>query len=67
MKKTLIGPILSIIILLLLSAMLVYFFISLNKIDKKVGEIQTATASDSGKISAIVNFFNTNANAQATK
>jgi len=67
MKKTLIGPIFSVIALLLVSALFVYFFISLNRMDKKISEIQAAAVTDSGKLSAIVNFFNTNSNAQANK
>jgi hypothetical protein len=67
MKKTLIGPILTVIALLLVGGMFVYFYISINRLDKKLMTIQTAIAQDSGKITAIVNFFNTNANAQTNK
>jgi len=67
MKKTFIGPLITIIVLVLLGAMFVYFYVTLNRLDKKITTVQTAIAEDSGKISAIVNFFNTNANAQANK
>jgi len=63
MKKTLIGPILVVLAMLLLAGMFIYFYVSLNRLDKKLVAVQTAIADDSGKISAIVNFFNANANA----
>lgn len=67
MKKTLIGPILVVLAMLLLAGMFIYFYVSLNRLDKKLIAVQTAIADDSGKISAIVNFFNTNANAQTNQ
>jgi len=67
MRKTPIGAILSVVAVVLIGAMFVYFYISLNKIEKKAMEIQTAAVTDSGKIGAIVNFFNTNSNAQVNK
>jgi len=67
MKKTLIGPVLTVIALLLIGGMFVYFYVSLNRMEKKLMTIQTAIADDSGKITAIVNFFNANANAATTK
>jgi len=57
MKKTLIGPLLTIIAIVLLAAMFIYFYISLNRLDSKLMTIQTTTVTDSSKITAIVNFL----------
>ena len=67
MRKTLVGPLLTVIAVLLVAAMFVYFYISLNKLEKKAIEIQTTAVTDAGKLSAVVNFFNSNLNAQANK
>ncbi len=67
MKKTMIGPLLTVIGLILIGALFAYFYISINRLEKKVMAIQAATVEDSGKISAIVNFFNANLNAQTDK
>jgi hypothetical protein len=67
MKKSLIGPILAVIALALLAVMFVYFYISLNRLDKKIIAVQTVVVTDSSKITAIVNFFNSNLNAQTNK
>ncbi len=67
MKKTFVGPLITIIILVLLLAMFVYFYIQLNRMDKKMMAVQQTIAEDSGKISAIVNFFNANVNEQTNK
>ncbi len=66
MKKSMIGPLLTIIALVIVAAMFIYFFIQLNRLDKKLIAQQTVIATDSGKISAIVNFFNANTNASNT-
>lgn len=67
MKKSLIGPLLAVVGLALIGAMFVYFYLSINKIEKKLMAVQTATVEDSSKITAIVNFFNANLNAQTNK
>jgi hypothetical protein len=67
MKKTLIGPILTVITLLLVIGLFVYFYVSLNRMEKRLTTMQATIADDSGKITEIVNFFNTNANAQTNK
>jgi hypothetical protein len=66
MKKSMIGPLLTIIALVIVAAMFIYFYIQLNRLDKKLIAQQTVIATDSGKISAIVNFFNANTNASNT-
>lgn len=63
MKKKLLGPILTGVALLLLAGMFVYFFMSLNKIDKKTQEIAEIVSQNSGQSSAIINYLNTNLNA----
>lgn len=67
MKKSFVGPLITSIIVLLIAAMFVYFYISLNRMDKKIMAVQQSVVDDSAKLTAIVNFFNTAANAQATK
>jgi hypothetical protein len=67
MKKTFVGPLITIIVLILLAAMFIYFFISLNRMDKKITAVQQNIIDDSAKINAIVNFFNSATNAQTTK
>jgi len=67
MKKTFVGPLITIIVLILLAAMFIYFYISLNRMDKKITAVQQGIMSDSAKLSAIVNFFNSTSNAQTTK
>lgn len=67
MKKSLVGPILTVVAVALIAAMFIYFYISLNRLDKKIIAVQTTVVTDSGKITAIVNFFNSSANAQTNK
>jgi len=67
MKKTFVGPLITIIVLILLAAMFIYFYISLNRMDKKITAVQQGIMSDSAKLGAIVNFFNSTSNAQTTK
>lgn len=67
MKKSLIGPLLTVIGLALIAAMFIYFYISINKMEKKLVAVQAVTVEDSSKITAIVNFFNANINAQTNK
>jgi hypothetical protein len=64
MKKNLTGKILALVAILLLAGILVYFYIQLNRMEKLALEVQTGAVNDSGRISAIVNFFNSNLNAQ---
>lgn len=47
--------------------MFIYFYISLNRMDKKITAVQQGIMSDSAKLGAIVNFFNSTSNAQTTK
>lgn len=67
MKKSFIGPLVTIIILVLLGAMFVYYYISINRLDKKIMTLQQGIADNSNKTAAIVNFFNSNLNAQTNK
>ncbi len=64
MKKKFTGPLITIIVLVLLGAMFVYFYISLNRMDNKLRTIQTSTVTDSNKISSIVNFINSKTQTQ---
>lgn len=67
MKKTLIGPLLTVIGLALIGAMLVYFYISVNRLEKKLMTVQTSIVDNSNKITSVVNFLNSNINAQTNK
>ena len=63
MKKTLIGPLAAALAMTLLVAMFIYFYVSINRMEKTLAEAQTVIADNSGKIQAVVNFFNTSQNA----
>lgn len=65
MKKTLIGPLLAVLALLLLAGMFIYFQVTISRMEKTLTETQTAIADNSGKTQAIVNFFNSNPNLNA--
>jgi len=64
MKKTLIKPLITVIVLVLVAALFLYFFLSLNRLDKKIIAQQAAISQNSTQINSIVNFFNSNLNAQ---
>jgi hypothetical protein len=66
MKKNMLGTLATIIFLLVVAGLLTYFYVSLNRMDKKLAELQTTISQDSAKITSIVNFFNANINAQNT-
>lgn len=67
MKKSLIGPILTTIVVIVLAAIFVYFYLQLNRLDKKVMAVQTSAIDDSNKITDVINFLNSNLNAQTNK
>lgn len=60
------GTLATIIFLVILAGMFTFFYVSLNRMDKKMTALQTVIADDSAKITSIVNFFNANVNAQTT-
>lgn len=63
MKKTLIGPLAVALVMALLGAMFIYFYVSINRMEKTLTETQAIIADNSTKIQAVVNFFNTSQNA----
>lgn len=67
MKKTLVNSLLIGFAVLIIAALFTYFYISLNRADKRLIAMQTSISQDSSKISSIVNFFNSNLNAQTNK
>lgn len=67
MKKSLIAPVLSIVGIVLIAGLFLYFHLSLRRLDKNMAEVQNTLVADAGTISAIVNFFNTNINAQTNQ
>lgn len=66
MQKNMLGKLATIILLIVMAGMFVYFYITLNRVDKKLGELQNNITQDSAKITSIVNFFNANLNAQTS-
>lgn len=51
-------------ILIIMAGMLTFFYISLNRMDKKMVNLQTTMSENSQKINNVVNFFNSNINGQ---
>ena len=58
-----INKISAVVILALLAGLMTYFYVSLNRMDKKLVNIQTVVVENSGTVSEVVNFFNANINA----
>lgn len=58
------GKIIAIFLLVAVAGSLVYFHFSMNKMDKKMTELQTTIIETSSATSEVVNFFNANLNAQ---
>lgn len=65
MKKNFVGPLITIIIVVLLAAMFVYFYVQINRMDKKIIANQATTSKDTAQISQIVTFINSNQTAAA--
>lgn len=64
-KKNVKNYIIAIVALLLLSGVLVYFFVQLNRTEKKALAVQESAVKNAQTISGVVNFFNsTNQGAQ---
>jgi len=66
MKKSLFGPIIAGLAVLLIAAMFVFFYVSLNRMEKKLTTLQTTIVDDSAKVTSIVNFLNSATNTNAT-
>ena len=64
MKNQMLCKLAVIIFLVILGGLFTYFFVTLNRVDKKLNEIQTVVLQNSEKVGGIVNFFNANLNAQ---
>ena len=64
MKNTMFGKIVAVIVLLAVAGLLTYFYISMNRMDKKMDELQTSMSETSGAVNEVVNFFNASLNAQ---
>jgi len=67
MKKEFVGPLVTVIILIVLSAFVVYSYVLINRVGKKMNEIQVTAANDASRIDGIVNLINSNLNAQNNK
>lgn len=66
MQKNMLGKLVAIIILVVMAGLFTYFYITLNRVDNKLNEIQNSSLENSATINSVVNFFNTNLNAQNT-
>jgi len=64
MKNQMLTKLIAIIFLVVLAGLFTYFYVTLNRVDKKLNEMQAVILQDSEKVSGIVNFFNANLNAQ---
>lgn len=58
------GKIVAVIVLLAIAGLLTYFYISMNRMDKKMNELQTSMSETSSAVNEVVNFFNASLNAQ---
>jgi len=63
MKKTSAGSLVSIIVLVVLVVLFGYYYFQLNRMDKKMNELQVTIAQDANGVASVVNFFNANLNA----
>ncbi|NLZ74547.1 hypothetical protein GX917_01400 [Candidatus Falkowbacteria bacterium] len=66
MKKTSIGPLITSIILVLVAALFIFVFVSLNRLDKKIIAVQQEIIDNSGNVASIVNFINATTNDQTS-
>ncbi len=67
MQKNMLGKLATIILMIIMAGLFVYFYITLNRVDKKLSEMETNVTQDAAKISSIVNFFNANLNANTNQ
>ena len=65
MKKSLFGPIIAGLAVLLIAATFVFFYVSLNRMDQKITTLQASIVDDSTKVTAVVNFLNSASTANA--
>lgn len=68
MKKSSVGPVLTILVLVVLAGLYSYMYYQVSRQDKKMTELQTTIAKDSQTVSGVVNFINSSLqNAQQQK
>lgn len=65
-EKTSIGPLITSIILVLVAALFIFVFVSLNRLDKKIIAVQQEIIDNSGNVASIVNFINATTNDQTS-
>jgi beta-lactamase regulating signal transducer with metallopeptidase domain len=63
MKNNMFAKVVAIIFLIAIVGLLTYFYVSLNRMDKKLTDLQTNLVENSGAVNEVVNFFNANINA----
>ena len=57
------AKVVAIIFLIAIAGLLTYFYVSLNRMDKKLTDLQTNLVENSGAVNEVVNYFNANINA----
>jgi|GEM_PF-574876 len=63
MKNTIFNKVIAIILLVAIAGLLTYFYVSLNRMDKKLTDLQTTMSENASAVNEVVNFFNSNINA----
>lgn len=63
-KNNVKNNVIAVVALLLLTGVLVFFYIQLNRMEKKALAIQESAVTNAQTMSTVVNFFNANLNAQ---
>lgn len=58
MKNSSVGPLLTVLVLVVLAAIYGYMYYQINSQEKKMMELQTTIAKDSQTVSGVVNFIN---------
>ena len=68
MKKSFVGPLLTILVIVVLAGLYAYMYYQVNRQEKKMTELQTTIAKDSQTVAGVVNFNNASLqNAQPQK
>ena len=58
MKKSLVGPLLTVLVLIVLAAVYGYMYYQVNSQQKKMDKMQVTIAQDAQTVSGVVNFIN---------
>lgn len=66
MRKKFLSSLLVILLVILVAAAFVYFYVQINRLDKKIIANRATTAKDAAQIGQIVNFLNANTSVAPT-